>query len=513
MHAGVDREIPNWQDIAGTCLLVTTWLYANISSIAWLVSSFRHASSLNLMVAGILVAVVLWQLVGVGADGSNSGNLLLSATPKLRTYPLLLMLGSTVLTIALKWLVDIPQLNVLLFALGSYGLCGLFLAPELWRKGIPVAGLFAFILPFSAQFGSGLGFPLRVLTAQAVEHLLAAWQVSAISSHDIIVLENGIAHVDLPCSGLKSLWTGTLFLLAATWLEARPLGVRWLMVWVTSLLLFVWVNMLRVLLLVIITHVWKQPQIAQILHVPLGLIGFIGACALSWLLLQKVPKGVREDESRGKRSFIIADKKLPLLPNSKSQAQNLKLAWILPVVITLALVAQLKPPQINTSAIATINLPQQMVSEPIPLTKAEQSLFDNPTHPIAQKWRFELGKLSGSMLVVTTTTWHAHHPPELCFVGNGLKVDGMERKQLTPQVMARWLSLQDGKLSATYWFQSTQQTTDSFLSRIWDYVIHRDKNWVMISALFDSYHYPENSEIKAFATTIYEAIDNSLKRT
>ena len=45
----------------------------------------------------------------------------------------------------------------------------------------------------------------------------------------IIVLENGVAQVDVPCSGLKSLGTGTLFLLAATSMEDRKLGGRWLL--------------------------------------------------------------------------------------------------------------------------------------------------------------------------------------------------------------------------------------------------------------------------------------------
>jgi exosortase O len=85
-----------------------------------------------------------------------------------------------------------------------------------WQKNLPVAGLLACILPFNSQFNSGLGLPARVLTAQVVEQLLSMLHVGAISSYDIIVLENGIAHVDVPCSGIKTLLVGTLFLLAAT---------------------------------------------------------------------------------------------------------------------------------------------------------------------------------------------------------------------------------------------------------------------------------------------------------
>ncbi len=500
MHTAIRPDTSRWKSLASTCLLVAAWLYANRSELEWLFESFRYASPLNLMLAALVGGVLLVQLVRVNVIGQGNvqrSHLMVSATPNLRPYPLFLMLGSGVGAIALRWLIDIEQINVFLFALGTYGLCGLFLTPDLWRKGLPVAVLVALIVPFSAQFGSGLGFPVRVMTAQAVEQLLAAWHVSAISSHDIIILENGIAHIDLPCSGLKSLWTGTLFLLAATWLERRQFGMRWLLVWASSLLLLVWANTMRVLLLVLITQVWQQPQIAEILHVPLGVIGFVGACALTWLLLQKVPKHSRQIGGED-RSIEVAQK------------GNRKLVGLVAVVMAIALLSQLRPPQVNQNAIAPIQWPERMLSEPVPLTQAEQRFFDNSANPIVQKQRFVLSNLSGSILTVTTTSWHAHHPPELCFVGNGLKVERMERKQLTPEVQARWLSLQEGKLSATYWFQSPKQTTDDFLSRIWSYIVYKNKTWVLVSILFDNSYTPESSEIQGFTATVHKAIARSV---
>lgn len=497
MRLGIRSESANAKPWVSTFLLVAAWLYANTSSLAWLFESFKYASRFNLILAGCVVVAALVYLA------RTRPLLVVSATPQLRWFPVLLMLASAFGELALRWFVDIPQLNVLLFVLGTYGLGGLFLAPHLWHKNLPVAALVACILPFSAQVGSGLGFPLRVLTAQAVEQMLANWHISAISSVDIIVLENGIAHVDLPCSGLKSLWTGTLFLLAATGLEGRQLGLRWLGVWGFHLLLLVWANTLRVILLVLLTHVWQQPQLAEIVHIPLGLIGFIGACALAWVLLQKVPKYCVKKHGDGEETLGVT----PL----NSKRQNHQLAGLVMVVIAIAVVAQVKPPQDNLRAIATLQWPAQIVSEPLPLTAAEQRFFDNPANPIPEKRRFVMGEVSGSILTVISTSWHAHHPPELCLLGNGLKVDQMERKQLTPEIMARWLSLQNGQLTATYWFQSSQRTTDDFVSRIWDYVIHQNKTWVLVSILFDNSRNPDSSEIQDFTTTIYEAIQQSLQ--
>ncbi len=34
-----------------------------------------------------------------------------------------------------------------------------------------------------------------------------------------LIFENGVSQVDLPCSGVKSLWAGAIFYFAATWLS------------------------------------------------------------------------------------------------------------------------------------------------------------------------------------------------------------------------------------------------------------------------------------------------------
>ncbi len=554
MTAGMNSDPPRGQNLASTIVLVVAWLLGNIWAVQWLFESFKYASLLNLMLIGIVLMACLVQL------WRDRLIINVSATPTLRLYPLLLMLGSGISAIAFRWLVYLPQLNLLLFLLGSYGLWGLFIPPSLWRKGLPAAILLACVVPFSTEFNSGLGFPVRVLTAHAVEQMLSAWDIVAISSHDIIVMENGIAQVDLPCSGLKSLWTGTLFLLAATWLERRQLGIRWLLVCTANLVLLAIANTIRVLLLVMIIEVWQQQQIAQVLHLPLGLMGFILACAFSWMLLQTVPQNsgglmlattvfrdlslLGKDKKQGltrlsgfrppaPQFWGVMMSKSPRIGGFRGltakasevnpsengcktgisyqfQQKSKSITWLLIVVIALGLVGQIQPIQDKVNAIASIQLPQQLVSEPLPLTEAEQRFFDNHALPIAQKQRFVYGNLSGSMLLVASSAWQAHHPPELCLVGNGFKVDSIKPTLLNQSVKARWLSLQDGKRSATYWFQSPQGTTDDFLSRIWDYIAHRNKTWVLVSVLFDSEHNPDSAEIQTFASTIHDAIHQSL---
>lgn len=133
MRAGIRPDTPSWKGMVSTWLLAIAWLYANTPSLEWLLQAFMHAPRLNLMLIGVAIAVLLVQVV------RQRRQLVVYTTMQIRPSPLLLMLGSAVTAIALQWLVDIEQIAVILFALGTYGLCGLFLESSVWRKGLPVA--------------------------------------------------------------------------------------------------------------------------------------------------------------------------------------------------------------------------------------------------------------------------------------------------------------------------------------------------------------------------------------
>ncbi|MBW4623056.1 MAG: exosortase O [Cyanosarcina radialis HA8281-LM2] len=484
-------QLSDRKEIIGGVLIAIAWFYLNISSLIWLFASLQDTALFNQAIFVATVATVAF--LGV----RYRQQIEFSYVPQLQLSPSLLMLGCGIGAIAIRWLLDIEQVSVLLFVLGTYGLAGLFISPNFWRKGLPVAVLFACILPFSLQFSVGLGFPIRVLTAYAVEHILNSWQIAAVSSHEIIVLENGIAQVDLPCSGLKSLWTGTLFLLAATWLENRQIRWRWLLVCSAHLLLLISANIGRVLLLVLIANVFDRPELAQIVHVPLGILGFSSACFFTWLLLQNVP--------------INLGTKVATIQTKSAQADLKKKELILcALLIGLSLLPKPEVILAEPLALNQINLPARMELKSIPLTKFERNFFAEYPQTIAQKQRFKSDNLSGSILLVSTTSWQAHHAPELCFVGNGFAVEQMNKERLSPEVIGRWLSLENGQMNAVYWFQSNRQTTDEFISRFWSDVTRQQKSWTLVSVLFDEPEKVDSSEVREFVSNIHREIANSL---
>ncbi|MCP4534181.1 MAG: hypothetical protein GY831_23525, partial [Delftia sp.] len=180
--------------------------------------------------------------------------------------------------------------------LASYGLLGLWMQPRRWRQGLPAVLLLIGCLPFGEHMQTFVGYPLRILTAAIVRDGLSATGVASIGVDTILVFENGVSQVDLPCSGIKSLWTGMLFLVAATWIERRRLNLRWLLVALAlGGLLFV-ANVARVGVLVVVGQVAGWRLTAEMLHVPLGVLGFIAACAAAVALL-RLQRPILQDDA------------------------------------------------------------------------------------------------------------------------------------------------------------------------------------------------------------------------
>jgi exosortase O len=483
-----------WQAIIGAGAIILSWFYLNHAALQWFAQTLQDISWFNLL---LLAAGALFLLfLGV----RQRQDLQFAVVPTLRRGPLALLLGSGVAAMASRWLLSLPQLPAVFMILGTYGLLGLFLAPKFWRKGLPIGLAIAVLLPFGVQFSSGLGSPAKVLTASLVQWILSLWGVSAISSEDIILLDTGIAFVDIPCSGLKSLWTGTLFLLAATWLEGRRMGGRWLLVFVGNIGLLAIANTARILTLVVATYLWQQPAIAEMLHVPLGLMGFIAASLAAWGLLRWVPH--HRQGQKTKRSI-------------PEQTVSLKRRLIGSIALTTSLLLLTlipSPPQISTPIIplSALQWSPKMQVETLALNPVEQDFFANYPGVVAQKQRVEFSGLSGSLLFVSSPTWQAHHAPELCLAAIGYHIDAMTREQFTPAVLGRWLSLNQGQQAAAYWFQAPDRTSDNFLTRVLGEVLRQDPSWTLVSVVFDQSHQPDDAAVQAFVTTVHDSLDRVL---
>lgn len=384
--------------------------------------------------------------------------------------------------------IRLPQANLTLLLLGIYGWLGFKQSPWLnWSKALSVVLLLAIAVPFYLEFSSGLGFGLRLLTAALVEQTLTNLGINAISSHDIIRTENAIAHIDIPCSGLKSLWVGSLFfLIVLIKLNGRlswPVGWKYL----AFILLLLSANTFRVLILTLLTVVYDQPQMAETFHLPLGILGFGISCSVAVLMLRQTKTS------------------LPVLTPTRVSNQVATTFLLLIILLTgwQIVISVHNTTFTAQQKIMPLSLPPQFHPQPVPLTTGEQQYFARSAQTIAQKWRWIFKDYTGSVLIVQSLDFNMFHAPELCIAANGITVDAMTTVWITPALQVRLLSLNKGQLTGIYWLQSGNETTDSFGERYWRYFWLQEKNWRMIAFMINQPYPIESNQMNNLTKTLY----------
>lgn len=472
-----------------TLLLLWLWLYRPVLAYLRIIFSREEFRTNQIL----LVGIILLLLAGVRLKGVHPRP---DAAPQLAPLPLLLALGSSALYLVVERLFDINTLSGALFGLASYGLLGLWLGAQRWRQGLPAVLLLIGTLPFGEHMQTFLGYPLRLATAGVVRDGLAAAGVGSLGVDTILIFENGVSRVDVPCSGVKSLWTGALFLLAATWVERRPLNLRWLLVGLIFTALLLLANLARVAILVAVGQVAGWELLAEMVHVPLGVLGFAGACLAAVALLRQQP---------------VAE----VAPAQPVRARPPWLGLALLGAVLLMALAYTPRPQPAVGATARAwRFPPALQATPLPLSAREREWLAADGAAAAARYRFDWHGVQGSMILISSRTWRAHHRPERCFQVYGLSLEEARTHLVRPTLPVQFLALGDGKqqelLSATYWLQSPHRTTDDFGTRMWADLDRDREPWVLVSILFDGVVDPADPSIEAFYLAAHEAVRENL---
>jgi exosortase O len=336
----------------------------------------------------------------------------LDAAPQLFLPGLALFLVGSLAYLVVERFLDINTLSATLFALASYGLLGLWLPPERWRSGFLAMLLVVGVLPFGAHMETFVGYPLRIFTAGLVRDGLDALGFHSVGADTILIFESGVSQVDIPCSGVKSLWTGALFLLGATWIENRPLSLRWLLVAAaTGVLLFV-ANLIRVAILALTGPALGWTTLARMLHVPLGVLGFVGTCAVTAFLLGR-----------------LAEKPAPGGAENPHELRRPGWLGLLLVAGVLVLVLAYRPRPAALSGqpgLAPVwRFAEGLLVQPAPLSAQGLAWIQQGGAEAADRYSFQWKKTSsrlnngqpvtGTVMLLTSQTWRGQHQPERCF--------------------------------------------------------------------------------------------------
>ena len=479
--------------------LVLAWLYLEVPELSQLVRLVHTLSAFNIILIFCSIVAITFHGVRSREQWSFSWDAPLSASP------LMVVVGMAIASTALNWWLDLDQLSLAWFILGSYGVMGLFCQPRLWKQGIPFVAMFAGLMLVMAAEFTDVGHLVRTGIAEIVEYLLKPLGLGAISSEDILVFNTGIASVDIPCSGFKNIEIGSLFFIAASFLSRKHMGIQWCLVGLMNSALLIMANVARIFVLVVLVFGLEQRPLADMLHVPLGLFGFVTVCLVTLYALKFVPKMEETALFTTSNSAVVGQ-------SNSSQFSWKRLRY---GVFTLGLLLSLIfMPQPEAQAAVTFNSTawdQVMATTPvqtqaIDLNIYEQDFFARYPGVVTQKQRFHLGDVSGSVIAVASPTWEAHHAPELCFSAIGSTIDHMEKRSLIPEVTGRWLSLNQGQRSAAYWFQSPQHTTDHYFERVWREIRRQDPQWTMVSIQFDQSLSDQDADVQTLVDAVHGAI-------
>jgi len=489
-------------------LVAWGWLFYPLVEYLTVIFSREDFRTNQILLVGIVVMLIVQM---------QKGNLQprLDAPPQFRLRPFLLLTLSAITYLLTERFLDVNTLSASLFGLATYGLLGLWLPPQQWRNGFPAALLLIGTLPFGDHMQTFIGYPMRILTAAIVRDGLAAAGVASIGVDTILVFENGISHIDIPCSGIKSLWTGSLFLLAATWIENRKLNWGWVGTAVTFFLLLFLANLTRVAILITVGEVANLPLLAEMLHIPLGVLGFIGACAAAVSLLHKQSTKNNQQKTKNEKREDTPHSQFTI-HNSQFIISSSFLQISLVILITImALLYAPRPITGLTQAVPSWTFPNELTIEPLPLKPDENEWLTRDGADAADRFRFEWRGVSGSMILINSRTWRAHHRPERCFEVYGLALDDSSTHLVNQTMPVRLVALGDGNqqtvFTATYWFQSATQTTDDYGTRIWSDLAPQHERWLLVSIIFDNVVDPNSPDIAAFYEMMHGTVAKYLE--
>jgi exosortase O len=423
----------------------------------------------------------------------------------------LVLIGSMLYLLVERFL-DINTLSASLFGLATYGLLGLWMSPRRWLAGLPAVLLLIGTLPFGEHLQTFVGYPMRIATARIIQEGLQAVGVHSIGVDTILVLESGLAQVDIPCSGIKSLWTGMLFLIAATWIERSAINLRWFGIAALMGVLLFAANVARVAVLVLIGQVVGWEMIAELIHVPLGVLAFGIVCGVVLFFIK----------TQKPSEYQIPPKIQPLHPERDAEpGYGNRPVWLAPALAVgfagMALIYTPRPYPVMAQAAIDWVFPSELQVQVDPLSPELFAWVTSGGAEFADRWDFtwqgNAKEINGSLMFLTSNTWRGQHRPERCFEVQGITVETSQIILFDDAFSAQMVLVSGGPQQATalYWLQNGQRATDDFATRIWSDLGSERQPWVLITLLLDEVYPLDSAEVREIAELVRTAVANSLE--
>ncbi len=358
----------------------------------------------------------------------------------------------------------------ILLLLGIYSLLGFYLEYRFWKRSVFIFLLLVLTLPLLERVQRFLGFPIRLVTANTVSFLLEFFGIGNISKSAVIVTENHATSIDLPCSGVKSIYTGALFMLAVYYLQKVRISIKLIVITLGFFAALLFFNTWRVFSLVYIYDVLSMKSFGNTVHVFLGVMGFLISCIFFWTITSRYAS---LDTPSAKTQNLVDKytkylKPFLVIVLSILFATNLFFAKQQPVAINQTIQNE------YSYKLNGINLTE------LPFTDREVSYFVNSDVEFSKKFS---GTITGgqifSLLIVTSKSARTHHDPEICLQGLGYKINNSEILQANGLRLRR-LTLNDGNDQVLYWYVGKENNLLDYSERVWEEITKIGQTWVLV---------------------------------
>ncbi len=435
--------------------MLVAWLIANADPLRWMFSALAQPA--HVVQRLVLVALVLMGLVDVVRK---------AASPQAHPHALVIVLAGVALAAGARISTDVHFLHATAALLLLYAISATYLDAATWRKRLVLLLVTLLCLPVQAHIDAHLGLPLRLWTAQAVAPLLHALGVGNVTVESIIITENGVADVASACSGVRTLWYAMALWLGGRLAWPQAMARRWWLAGALSATIAVGFNALRVAALVVAMHHNAPPLLVDMAHAALGLLALALVGAVNfWLCRGPVT-----------------------VPQPAGQTHQLR--WqthtlLLGLITSVALLPTPTRPVQNPANLQALTWPARLQTESVALSSQEQNLVLGYGATIAEKQRFNLHGTHGSLLVVQSKHWRAHHAPELCLLAQGARIEQQTRIS-TRHGRYRVVTLQAGAQTAITWFQSGSQVLPDMGARLWSQLLHPQQHWSLVTLVVDT---------------------------
>ncbi len=474
-------------------LIPLMWILLFRKTIFWIAESYIIYE--NRFGVIVLLAVLLILSYKIKKSNKNIREII-RFQPKRLT--LTISTVSFILYLSAEYFIDMNIVSSVIFGAGTYGIIGLYISKKYWLKGLIPVILIIQTLPFGIHLDTYLGFPLRIFTTEAVQSVLSGFDISNLQNETILIIENRAANIDLSCSGMKGIWSGSLFFFALIWLEQKRINLKLFLSFFLFIGLLVIFNILRVTLIVFLDTVYNLPETAKILHVPLGIIGFIFSILIVYLIIKN------RNKTKTNSKVIKEQKSNNLNQKTFKPAYPLLLLFL----ISLGNFMHLKKTDHKTpNSEINIALSEYYNLSELKLTEEERSFLLKNQNDKAVKYKFQTTEFSGSLLLSITEDWKAHHKPELCLTSSGLSIDNIETVMFDKDFQVKRIDFKNKEIKAYYWFQSNKETTFDFSSRIWKSLTGKQKKWTLVSIIINKN--TDSYKLKDFINNIKEKINNN----